>query len=236
MADTEPAPEVIYRHALITRITHWINVVCLTVLLMSGFQIFNAHPMLHWGRFGADADPSLLKLHFPHWATIPSWQDLATGRLWHFFFAWLFVVNGLVYLGYGLFSGHFRRDFPPTGEQLRNIGRTALDHLRLKFPRGEEAKAYNVLQKFAYIGILVLLPFMLATGLTMSPGVDTAFPWLLDLFGGRQSARTLHFCFAWGIVAFVVIHLLAVLAAGPINEIGSMITGRYRIKPEEPEQ
>ncbi len=238
MADDEAAPpvsmpEIIHRHALITRITHWINVVCLTVLLMSGFQIFNAHPMLHWGQFGADSDPVLLRIHFPTWATIPSYQDLATGRLWHFFFAWLFVVNGLVYLAHGLLSGHFRRDFAPTGAQLRHIGATIWDHLRLKFPKGEEAKHYNVLQRFAYIGIVVLLPFMLATGLTMSPGVDTAAPWLLDLFGGRQSARTLHFIFAWGIVAFVAIHLIAVLAAGPINEIGSMITGRYRVEPEE---
>jgi Ni/Fe-hydrogenase b-type cytochrome subunit len=225
--------KIIYRHAVITRITHWINVICLTVLLMSGFQIFNAHPMLHWGPMGADYDPSLLKLRFPHWATIPSYQDLATGRLWHFFFAWLFVINGLVYLAWGIFSGHFRRDFTPTRDQLRQFGTTVWDHLRLKFPKGEEARTYNVLQKFAYIGIVVLLPFMLATGLTMSPSVDTAVPWLLDLFGGRQSARTLHFVFAWGILAFVAIHLIAILAAGPINEIGSMITGRWRIETEE---
>ena len=227
--------EVIYRHAVITRITHWINVVCLTLLLMSGFQIFNAHRYLHWGKFGADADPHLLVLPkgIPAWATVPSWQDLATGRMWHFFFAWLFVINGLIYLLWGLFSGHFRRDFIPTGAQLRGIGRSVLDHLRLKFPKGEEAKSYNVLQKFAYIGIVVLLPFMLLTGLTMSPAVDTAFPWLLDLFGGRQSARTLHFIFAWGIIGFVIIHLIAIRAAGPINEIGSMITGRWRIEPEK---
>jgi thiosulfate reductase cytochrome b subunit len=238
MAEVKAGPEIIYRHALITRITHWINVICLTVLLMSGFQIFNAHRYLHWGQFGADSDPHLLAVPkgFPHWATIPSWQDLATGRTWHFFFAWLFVVNGLVYLGWGIFSGHFRRDFAPSREQLRGIGHTVIEHLRLKFPKGEEAKHYNVLQKFAYIGIVVLLPFMLLTGLTMSPGVDTAFPWLLDLFGGRQSARTLHFIFAWGIIGFVLIHLIAILAAGPINEIGSMITGRWRIEPEESER
>ena len=226
-------PEIIKRHALLTRITHWINVVCLTVLLMSGLQIFNAHPFLHWGQFGADFDPKLLTIRFPSWATIPSWQDLATGRIWHFFFAWIFVINGLVYLAHGLLTGHFRRDFLPTGHQLRNIHNTIWDHLRLKFPKGAEAKTYNVLQKFAYIGIVVLLPFMLLTGLTMSPAVDAACPWLLTLFGGRQSDRTLHFIFAWGIVAFVIIHLIAVLAAGPINEIGSMITGRYRVEPEE---
>ncbi len=90
-----------------------------------------------------------------------------------------------------------------------------------------------MLQKFAYIGIVIVLPLMLLTGLTMSPGVDSAAPWLLDLFGGRQSARSIHFILAWSIIAFVVIHLVAILAAGPINEIGSMITGRYAIEPEE---
>src|SRR3954469_23038826 len=115
-----PAREIIYRHAVITRITHWINVVALTVLLMSGLQIFNAHPALYWGPKGADFDPSWLKLPhgFPRWATIPSYQDLASGRLWHFFFAWLFVLNGFVYLLHGLATGHFRRHFLPTVHQL----------------------------------------------------------------------------------------------------------------------
>jgi Ni/Fe-hydrogenase b-type cytochrome subunit len=229
---TTPPENIIYRHALITRITHWVNVICLTVLLMSGFQIFNAHTMLHWGKFGADFDPSLLKMRFPGWATIPGYQDLATGRLWHFFFAWLFVINGLVYLLWGFFSGHFRRDFVPTGEQWRHIGASIREHLMLKFPKGEAARQYNVIQKLVYTGIVLLLPFMLLTGLTMSPAVNTAFPWLLDLFGGRQSARTLHFIFAWAIIGFVIIHLIAILAAGPINEVASMITGRWKIEPE----
>ncbi|HEX4098016.1 MAG TPA: cytochrome b/b6 domain-containing protein [Caulobacteraceae bacterium] len=228
----------IRRHALIVRVTHWINVVCITVMLMSGFQIFNAHRALYWGQKGADADPHWFALPhgFPSWATIPSWQDLAMGRTWHFAFAWLFVINGLIYLLFGLISGHFWRDFRPSRDQLREIGHTIWDHLRLKFPKGEEARRYNVLQKFAYIGIVLVLPFMLATGLTLSPGMDTACPWLLALFGGRQSARSLHFIFAWSIVAFVAIHLIAVLAAGPINEISSMITGRYAIEPEEEEK
>ena len=236
MAET-PAPqrEVIHRHALIVRVTHWINLLCITVLLMSGFQIFNAHRALYWGKKGADFDPHWFALPhgFPHWATIPSWQDLAAGRTWHFAFAWIFVIDGLIYLLFGLISGHFRRDFLPTGAQIRGIGRTTLDHLRLRFPKGEEAKSYNVLQKIAYIGIVIVLPLMVATGMTMSPGIDTAAPWLLDLFGGRQSARSLHFIFAWSIVGFVIIHLIAILAAGPINEIGSMITGRYAIVPDE---
>jgi thiosulfate reductase cytochrome b subunit len=231
--------ETFHRHALIVRLTHWINVVCIAVMLMSGFQIFNAHRALYWGLKGADADHHWFALPkgFPAWATIPSWQDLATGRTWHFAFAWIFLINGVIYLLFGLLSGHFRRDFLPGRDQLRGIGHTIWDHLRLKFPKGEEARRYNVLQKFAYIGIVIVLPFMLLTGLTLSPGMDTAAPWLLAVFGGRQSARSLHFILAWSIVAFVAIHLIAVLAAGPINEIGSMITGRYAIEPEiEPEE
>lgn len=231
------ARQVVYRHALITRITHWINVVCIAVLIMSGLQIFNAHRALYWGKAGADFDHHWFALPngFPHWAILPSWQDLATGRVWHFAFAWIFVINGLVYLLFGLISGHFRRDFLPTRQQLRTIGRSVLDHLMLRFPKGEEAKHYNVLQKFAYIGIVIVLPLMVLTGLTMSPAVDTSQPWLLVLFGGRQSARSLHFIFAWSIMAFLAIHLIAVLAAGPINEIRSMITGRYAIQPEKEE-
>ena len=233
IAPEVPERETIYRHAVVTRVTHWINVVCLTILLMSGFQIFNAHPALYWGAKGADFDHHIFAMHFPRWATIPSWQDLSTGRMWHFFFAWIFVANGLVYLLYGAFSGHFKRDFAPTLDQLRHIGGSVWDHLRLRFPKGEESKHYNVLQKFAYIGIVILLPLMALTGMTMSPAMDTVAPLLLTVFGGRQSARTLHFIFAWGIVGFVVIHLIAVFAAGPINEIRSMITGRYVVEPEE---
>jgi thiosulfate reductase cytochrome b subunit len=234
MKGTASKRYAVYRHSLITRLTHWLNVAALTVLLMSGLQIFNAHPALYWGAKGADFDHHWFAIaRFPAWMTIPSFQDLATGRRWHFFFAWIFVINGLVYLVNGFATGHFRQHFLPTGAQLRGIGTTIVDHLRLKWPKGEEAREYNVLQKLAYIGIVIVLPLMLLTGLTMSPAVVTACPWLLDLFGGRQSARSLHFIFAWTIVAFVAVHLLAVLAAGPINEIRSMITGRYVIEPEE---
>jgi thiosulfate reductase cytochrome b subunit len=107
-------------------------------------------------------------------------------------------------------------------------------HARLQFPTGEAARRYNVLQKFAYLSVLILLiPGMILTGFTMSPGLDAALPWLLDLFGGRQSARSLHFIFAMGIVAFIVVHLAMVVLAGPINEVRSMITGRYRLPKEK---
>ncbi len=267
--------EVIYRHGLAVRITHWVNVLVISLLLMSGLQIFNAYPRLHWGQFGADADHAWLEVTalntnadrptgvlrmggqqivttgvlgvsrgadgsftqrgFPGWATLPGERDLATGRRWHFFLAWAFVVNGLAYLLFGLFSGHFRRDLAPTGEQLRprGIWRDIVDHIRLKHPTGEEAKRYNVLQKLTYLAVVfVILPVMVLTGLTMSPGVDAASPWLLNLFGGRPSARSIHFITANLIVLFVIVHVVEAFLAGIFNEMGSMITGRYAIRTQ----
>ena len=123
--------------------------------------------------------------------------------------AWLFVLNGAVYLLFGLLSGHFRRDLAPNADQLRprHILADIWAHLRLRRPRGEAARRYNVLQKFAYlIVIFVLLPAMMLSGLTMSPAVTAVFPFLLDLFGGWQSARTIHFLTANLIVLFVLVH------------------------------
>jgi thiosulfate reductase cytochrome b subunit len=236
-------PNVIYRHSVATRVMHWVNAVCVIIALMSGLQIFNAHPRLYWGQYGANTDKAFIRLDeprasgsrgIPHWATIPSWQDLAAGRRWHFFFAWLLVINSAVYLLASFFSGHVRRELVPSRAEIspRHIGGDFLDHLRLKFPVGEVAKRYNVLQKLAYLGVIfVLAPMMLGTGLTMSPGLDSAFPWLLDLFGGRQSARTLHFLTASVIVLFILVHLSMVILAGPVNELRSMITGRFVVPP-----
>jgi thiosulfate reductase cytochrome b subunit len=270
LAGRPPRRELIYRHSAVVRITHWINVVCLTVLLMSGLQIFNAHPALYWGQL-SDFDHPLLEMKseqpaggaprgittvlghrfdttgvlglsadaagqpwprgFPSWITLPGQQSLAEGRLWHFFFAWLFVINGALYLLAGIVSGHFVRDLAPGGRQLLHIGRTAWDHLLLRFPKGEEARHYNVLQKLAYLVVIFgILPFIVLTGLTMSPRLDAAFPQLLALFGGRQSARTIHFILAWAMVAFVVVHVVMVLLSGVWNNLRSMITGRYAIE------
>src|SRR3954470_6436558 len=253
-----PSKLLIARHSVPVRATHWVNVLCLTFLLLSGLQIFNAHPSLYWGQYGADDDVSVLAIGavedgddlrgvtrignvsipttgvlgasdvqgervqraFPSWATIPSYTDLSAGRRWHFFFAWLFVLNGLAYLSYGFWAGHFARDLMPTADQLTPIplaGEIA-SHARLRFPKGEEARRYNGLQKLAYLAVIfLLLPMMLATGLTMSPGIDAVAPWLLDLFGGRQSARTIHFFAASLIVGFVGIHIAMVLASGAWN-------------------
>jgi thiosulfate reductase cytochrome b subunit len=253
------------RHAGLVRITHWINVVCFTFLLMSGLQIFNAHPALYVGERSDFDHPTLSILAhqsehgivgetmildhsfdttgvlgasiedgeispraFPSWITIPSSQDLATGRRWHFLFAWLLVLNALVYLAWGFSSRHFGRDLLPSRVELSHIGREVVEHLRLRFPRGVAARRYNVLQQLAYLLVVfVLFPLMILTGLTMSPGVDSAVPQLLTLFAGRQTARLIHFITASGLVLFVIVHLVLVLVSGVWNNLRSMVTGWY---------
>ena len=264
--------EIIYRHSRAVRLTHWINALVLLVLLMSGLQIFNAHPALYLGQasdfdkpilamddvrtedgvkgvtilfgkkfdttgifgLGGDAANGYQRRGFPWWATLPGHRNLSMGRRWHFFFAWLFLLNGLAYLLWSLGSGHLRRDLAPSGKEIKHVGASIWEHLRFKFPQGEAAKRYNVLQKLAYLGVaLILLPLMLLTGLAMSPGMDAAFPLLIDIFGGRQSARTIHFISASLIVFFVLVHLVMVLISGFWNNLRSMITGRYVIEPSE---
>ena len=216
------------RHAALVRITHWINAFCFTLLLMSGLQIFNAHPALYVGQASDFSHPILSIRGFPSWITVPSYRDLATGRRWHFFFAWALVLNGLVYLGCGFANRHFGRDLFPHRVELRHIGGEVLDHLRLRFPRGEAAKRYNVLQQLTYLLVVFgLFPLMVLTGLTMSPGIDSAVPQLLTLFGGRQTARLIHFACASALVLFVIVHLVLVLVSGVWNNLRSMITGWY---------
>jgi thiosulfate reductase cytochrome b subunit len=224
----------IRRHSATTRITHWINALCLALLFMSGLQIFNAHPALYWGDISTFDDPLVSFGGFPSWVVIPSYQDLAGGRLWHFFFAWLLVINGTIYVLVSLLSRHLGRDLIPTWAELRHMGHSISEHIRLRFPKGEEAKRYNVIQKLTYLAVIFgLLPLVIATGLCMSPQLNAAFPWLPEFFGGRQSARTLHFLAAFGLFAFFAVHIVMVLVSGFWNNMRSMITGRYAIEVGE---
>ena len=269
-------PYLFHRHAAAVRVTHWINALAIVFLLMTGFNIFNAYPLLHWGQYGASPDAAQAWLQigstggrepkgfvrigdtvvtttgvlgrsatkagpsqaiaYPHWATFPSYRDLATARNFHFFFAWVLVVNGLIYLAYSFASGHVRRDLLPTRAELApaNIARDIVDHARLRFPKGEAAKRYHILQKLAYGGVVfVAVPAIILTGLGMSPGINAAWPFILDLTGGRASARSLHWIFSNLILAFLIVHLLMVLLAGPWNEMRSMISGKFRIDPDQ---
>ena len=169
---------------------------------------------------------------FPYWVTIPSGYDLQAARRWHFTFAWILAVALTLYMLRSLWNGHVRNDLHIRKSEwsLTHIWHDIKDHARLRFPTGAAAKDYNILQKFAYISVIfVMLPLIIMTGLTMSPAMNAAWPWLLDLFGGRQSARSIHFLCAFGLVGFFFVHMAMVVLAGPVNEVRSMITGRYRL-------
>lgn len=225
---------LIKRQKPATRLTHWVWAICLFFLLLSGLQIFNAHPALYLGdQSGFTYDNAILELEgFPSWATIPSTQDLATGRVVHFFFAWIFVVTLLVWLVASLRNRHLRKDLLPTAKDAQNFVPDIKDHLKLKLAH---TARYSPLQKLAYGGVLfVLFPLIILTGLCMSPGMNAALPWLPELFGGRQSARTVHFIVMALLVGFFVVHMAMIALAGPLNELRSIITGRYRLSAKAP--
>ncbi|HEY0600750.1 cytochrome b/b6 domain-containing protein [Brevundimonas sp.] len=222
----------VWRHPATVRVTHWINVAAVVVLLMSGLNILAAHPHLYWGLRSTFAEPWLSTPTVPDWLLIPQGRNLAEARNWHFLFAWVFVINGLIYLAYGLLSGRFGRRLWPTGRELRGFWPAVKEHARFHFPADDHARTYNVIQKLTYVAmVLVVLPLMLVTGLSMSPGFNAVGGVLLEIMGGRQSARTLHFISAGLIVGFIVIHVGLVIWTGFRNNMRAMITGWFTIQP-----
>ncbi|MBI3063067.1 MAG: cytochrome b/b6 domain-containing protein [Deltaproteobacteria bacterium] len=257
---------LVYRHNRITRLTHWINALALLILLMSGLQIFNAYPHLHWGSkaepeeaffsiYAANEDGEIrgytqfldwrvdttgflgvqntemgpFPRAFPSWATIPGYFWLAGGRRWHFFFAWLFALNGLLYFFYNLARGHVRKFFF-TPRDLSRLLPMALYYLRLR-RESPQAGEYNPLQKMAYTGVFFFLtPLIFLSGFAMSPQLDAAFNWLPAMFGGRQSARTVHFLLTFLFAFFTFGHVVMVMTTGVINNMRSMVTGWYAEK------
>lgn len=235
---SEAKGRLVVRHRFSTRLWHWLNALLLYVLLASGLGIFNAHPRLYWGHYGANFDKAWLELdRFGSWATLPAHYDLAMSRHWHLAVAPLLAFALLGYMVWSLFNRHIARDLAFRRGELapRHIWQDIKDHARLRFPAGEAALRYNILQKGSYAAVIfVLLPAIILTGLTMSPGMNAAWPWLVEMFGGRQSARSIHFIAAALLVAFFLVHIVMVVLAGPVNEIRSMITGRYRIRERTP--
>ena len=226
----------VWRHPVAVRISHWINVAAVVVLIMSGLNILAAHPHLYWGLRSTFADPWLSTPAFPNWLMLPQGRNLAEARHWHFLFAWIFVLNGLAYLAWGLFSGRFRRRLWPTRSDLGGFWASVKAHARFHFPKDEEARAYNVIQKLTYLAmVLIVLPMMLVTGLSMSPGFNAIGGVLLDIMGGRQSARTLHFISAGLIVGFIVIHVGLVIWTGLFNNMRAMVTGWFVLEPTQTE-
>jgi thiosulfate reductase cytochrome b subunit len=227
---------LIRRQKLVTRITHWSWAICLFFLLLSGLQIYNAHPALYLGNeSGFEYDNMILSFgEFPAWATIPSTQDLATGRVIHFSFAWIFVFTLFIWFVASLRNRHLKKDLVPSRKDAANFAQDVKDHARLKLVHNVR---YSPLQKLAYGGVLfVLFPLIVLTGLCMSPGMNAVLPWLPELFGGRQTARTLHFGVMVLLVGFFIVHMAMILLAGPMNELRSIITGRYRLSSKTSEK
>ncbi|MFK4821507.1 cytochrome b/b6 domain-containing protein [Ochrobactrum quorumnocens] len=262
---------LVYRQRLLTRLTHWIWAASLFFLLLSGLQIFNAHPTLYLGNeSGFSYDNAVLAIYavdgekgpegrvdvlgktigttgvlgvtgtldapnyqaFPPTLTIPSYRDLATGRIVHFFFAWLLVSTLALWLAGSILNGHLTKDILPSSSDIRRLPRDMIDHLKFRFGH---KKSYNPLQKLAYcIVFFGLFPLIVITGLAMSPGIDAILP-LTEWLGGRQTARALHFIAALSLALFFLVHIAMVLAAGPINELRSMISGWYRVDSSEDE-
>jgi thiosulfate reductase cytochrome b subunit len=275
MSEANPLPAqrgpLIYRQSIWTRVTHWVWAICLFYLLLTGLQIFNAHPALYIGQeSGFEYENAILEIGaintdagprgqttvfgnsfdttgvlgmsgeaerptftaFPGAVTIPGYRDLATGRVVHFFFGWIFVATIFIWFVASFINGHIRRDIVPGPADIAGLPKDVVDHATLHFKHG---RSYGPLQKLAYFSVFfILFPLIVLTGLTMSPGMDAAWPWLLDIFGGRQTARTIHFVVMLLLVAFFIVHIVMVLAAGPFNELRSMLSGWYRASPGTP--
>ena len=218
------------RHALSTRLWHWLNFACLVILFMSGLNISNAHKRLYWGEWGFEPGQAwLIVPKFPGWTTIPGHYSLADARLWHLAVAWPFALLLLFMWIAILVNGHFRRDLMTRRREWRwsAIRSDVAAHLRFEFDHGD-AK-FNFLQKLTYGLVLgVLLPGMIVTGLGISPGMEPLMRPVSELIGGRQSMRSLHFIFAWSLFGFLILHVALVLVSHPLRQMRDMITGGPR--------
>lgn len=239
-------------HAGWVRVSHWIVTLSVLVLVFTGFEILMVHPRLYWGNAGNDLTPALLELpisrNYKHGGygkptpfsdngsgpvsatrTYDIFNENGWGRSLHFLAAWFLVVPGVIYLLIGVFGGHFRSHLLPRGRELapRRFWRDVADHLRFRIPAASGGPQYGPLQKFAYsFVVFVVAPLMVATGLTMSPAVTATFPSLLDLFGGYQSARTIHFFASAVLVLFVIVHVVMVVRSGFRRHMRAMTLGR----------
>lgn len=223
------------RHPATVRVTHWITAACLLALLVSGLQIVISHPRFYWGETGTVLTEALFQLPIP-----ASRRSVPTGftfvlpdqngwsRSLHFQAAWAVVFAGAAYVLFGLWTRHFQTRLLPTARDLspRALSKVVADHLRLKPGGAAEAWSYNVLQRIAYLAVIfVLFPLAIWTGLAMSPAVVSALPFMVTVFGGQQSARTIHFFVSISLFLFLIVHVAMVWLAGFRTRVRGMITG-----------
>jgi thiosulfate reductase cytochrome b subunit len=213
------------RHSFVVRVTHWVNAVSFFALVLSGVAILLAYPRLHWGETGTVGTPAWLDLPLPF---VLDLGIRGPGRYLHFLAAWVVLFAGFIYTISGLCSQHFRKNLLPRRSELNFISfrKVFVEHLRLQRPSEAESQSYNLFQRLAYLVVVFgLYPFMFLTGLAMSPTVTSVFPFLVQMFGGFQSARTLHFFGANFLVLFLLIHVGMVILAGFYRRCRAMILG-----------
>lgn len=230
------APSSQVRHSFLVRVTHWLTTLAFAALLVSGLELVVSHPRFYWGEVGNVNTEPWFQIPIPSSrGMVPSGYNYVLpdqngwSRYLHFQSAWLLVVTGLLYVGGGLYAGHFRRALLPTRSDLsaKEFGRSVWEHVRFKRPGPEEAWSYNLLQRLSYLVIIfVMFPLMFWTGLAMSPSVVSAFPAAVQVLGGQQSARTLHFLVTGALVLFLLVHVFMVVFAGFTNRMRAMITGK----------
>lgn len=194
-------------HPLIVRITHWVNALAILIMVLSGWRIYNASP--------------LFDFKFPVAWTLGGW--LAGALQWHFAAMWLLAVNGLVYVTYGLFSGHFRRKLLPVtpGAVLSDVGAA----LRGKLAH-DDLRVYNAAQRAAYLGAIVLGVVLILSGLVIWKPVQ--FYTLGIIMGDYEGARYLHFFAMVALVLFVIVHV--VMVALVPRTFATMFTGRAKVR------
>jgi len=243
-ASFDSALAAVSRHSALVRVTHWIITLCFFALLVSGAEIVISHPRFYWGEVGNDLTKPLFRIPIPasrHLVTTGFGFVLPDANGWsrylHFQTAWILVITGLLYFIYGLFAGHFRKNLLPRGADLswREFSSELGKHLRFERPGEAEAWSYNVLQRLSYLFVIfILFPFVIWTGLAMSPAFVSAFPATVNLLGGQQSARTLHFFVTIALVLFLVVHVVMIVLAGFKSRMRAMITGRADTDLEHP--
>jgi thiosulfate reductase cytochrome b subunit len=224
------------RHSGIVRVTHWITALCFLSLLVSGVEILISHPRFYWGEAGNVMTAPLFQLPIPaSRATVPTGYGyvLADQNGWsrylHFQTAWLVGLTGLLYFAAGSVSGHFRRNLAPAKGDLswRKLSAIIAGHIRFQPASDANASSYNALQRLTYLLVIFLLfPFVIWTGLGMSPAFASAAPAAVSVLGGEQSARTLHFFVSIALFVFLLVHVAMVMLAGFRSRMLAMITGR----------
>ena len=231
-----PVAKVIARHSALVRVTHWITTLCFFALLVSGVEIVISHPRFYWGETGNDLTPTLFKLPIPASRTlVPTGYGYVLpdqngwSRYLHFQAAWVVVFTGLLYLISGVLTKHFSKNLLPQGADFswREFSISITKHLRFERPSRAETWSYNLIQRLAYLFVIfVLFPLVIWTGVAMSPAFVSAFPATVNVLGGQQSARTLHFFVSVALLLFLIVHVVMVCLAGFKSRMRAMITGR----------